>query len=153
LKHYFKYKFGYINIDDENLYLTKTGNWQETKEITEKSKTSTRLNRNRKNTKLAFYWILYAIVFFIFNTFFTTGFWITTAIILTIIISLLFFFYKRDFGKQYKIPLSKIESIVLTNQTNLNIRFRNTSYEPDNEIIKGLEKTNIDFLMKLANQV
>ena len=38
MKHWFKYEFGYVNIDSEYLYFTNTGNWSEVQEIKEKSK-------------------------------------------------------------------------------------------------------------------
>jgi hypothetical protein len=38
MRHYFRYKGGYINIDDENIYLTTTGNWQETSVLKEQKK-------------------------------------------------------------------------------------------------------------------
>ena len=34
---YYKYKFGYINIDQNNIYLTSTGNWSEVAQLTEKT--------------------------------------------------------------------------------------------------------------------
>ncbi len=32
MKHYFKYKSFYINIDNENISFTDSGNWQEVRE-------------------------------------------------------------------------------------------------------------------------
>ena len=36
MKEYFKYANGYININDENLFLTHSGNWSETSTLVEK---------------------------------------------------------------------------------------------------------------------
>ncbi|WP_196887538.1 hypothetical protein [Aureivirga sp. CE67] len=36
MKHYFKYKSFYINIDNENITFTDSGNWQEVRSIQEK---------------------------------------------------------------------------------------------------------------------
>lgn len=33
MKNHFKHQFGYINIDDEYLYFTKSGNWVEAKKL------------------------------------------------------------------------------------------------------------------------
>ncbi len=38
MKKWFKYRFGYVNIDDENFYLTNSGNWSETIDMNEKTK-------------------------------------------------------------------------------------------------------------------
>ena len=36
MKDWFKYEFGYVNLDAENLFLTNTGNWSETDGLLEK---------------------------------------------------------------------------------------------------------------------
>lgn len=36
-KSFYKYKYGYINIDQNNIYITSTGNWSETIQLTEKN--------------------------------------------------------------------------------------------------------------------
>lgn len=37
MKEWLKHKYGYINIDDENVYVTKTGNWSEISKLQEKN--------------------------------------------------------------------------------------------------------------------
>jgi hypothetical protein len=46
-KSFYKYKYGYINIDQNNIYITSTGNWSETIQLTEKKfgKTKKRMGR------------------------------------------------------------------------------------------------------------
>jgi len=46
-KSFYKYKYGYINIDQNNIYITSTGNWSETIQLTEKKfgKTKKRIGR------------------------------------------------------------------------------------------------------------
>ena len=39
-KSHFKYAYGYINVDEDNVYFTSTGNWQETKGLKEKGVSS-----------------------------------------------------------------------------------------------------------------
>ncbi|WP_196889864.1 hypothetical protein [Aureivirga sp. CE67] len=38
MKEWFKYELGYVNIDSENIYLTGSGNWSETKNLEEKTR-------------------------------------------------------------------------------------------------------------------
>ena len=54
MKEWFKYEFGYVNIDSENLYLTNTGNWSETKTLTEKTKKVANQNDNKSSSMIGF---------------------------------------------------------------------------------------------------
>ena len=38
MKQWFKYEFGFVNLDSENFYLTNSGNWSETENLKEKTK-------------------------------------------------------------------------------------------------------------------
>lgn len=152
MKHFFKYHNGYINIDDENLYLTTTGNWSETKDIIEKSTVSTRDNLSRianKQNFLVAIGIIFTGFFFYNNDF--------KSIILPVLIIgaglfLLFNYTRRDFGLQYKIPLSKIDSIILIDQNDIKITFRNLDNEPDTETLKGVNNKGIEYLTKLLGK-
>ena len=61
MREYFKYKKGFVNIDDENLYLTNSGNWQEARNLQEKSSKTIRANRNKKNKFTLYFYILLGI--------------------------------------------------------------------------------------------
>lgn len=37
IKTFYRYEFGFINLDSNNLYLTSSGNWSEAKKLEEKS--------------------------------------------------------------------------------------------------------------------
>ncbi|KAF2517516.1 hypothetical protein E0W68_11140 [Flavobacterium salilacus subsp. salilacus] len=149
MKHYFKYNNGYINIDEENLYLTNSGNWQETKELIEKGKISQQHNLKRISEKQNYWFTFYLafMSFFVFST--ETKVWLPIAIITGLLLFMLFNYFKRDFGFQYKIPLAKIDGIVPYESNGIKISFRNAGNEADFEIINGIEEKGITFLMKL----
>lgn len=153
MKHYFKYGNGYINIDDENLYLTNSGNWLETKDLIEKSKVSRQYNLKRISEKQNYWFTFYIMLmgFFGFST--ETKLWLPIAVISGLLLFLLFNYFKRDFGFQYKIPLSKIEAIELYEKNALKISFKNLTNEPDFEIIKNVEEKGIEFLISLNTQI
>jgi hypothetical protein len=152
MKHFFKYRNGYMNIDDENLYLTTTGNWSETKDIIEKSTVSKRNNLSRIANKHNFLVKMGIILtgFFFYNN-------DLKSIILPVLIIgagllILLNYTRRDFGLQYKIPLSKIDSIILINQNDIKITFRNLDNEPDIETLKGVQNQGIEYLTGLLGE-
>ena len=65
---------------------------------------------------------------------------------------LLFSYTRRDFGLQYKIPLSKIDSIILIDQNDIKITFRNLNNEPDTETLKDVNNKGIEYLTKLLGE-
>lgn len=104
MRHYFRYKDGYVNIDSENIYITATGNWQEAFDVKElRSKKS--LLKYRLST-----WGIYLIIICI-------SIYNQSYLMLIIITALLG--VNNLFGKTnaYKIPLSKLLSVNKTNNT------------------------------------
>jgi hypothetical protein len=149
MKEYFKYGSGYINIDDGYLYLTNSGNWQEARELKEKS-TATIKNNNRRISNInGFLYTLITIFAFL------VYFMIDTKKISISLIALLacagFYtvqYFKSDLGYCYKIPLSKIDTIEKYGN-GLKISFRNEANSPDFEILKNVEQATIEFLTHL----
>lgn len=149
-KYFFKYEYGYINIDANNLFLTTTGNWSETQTISEKNTASRTINYNRKNKLYGYYIFIISIMLFMFNfsdlelNNFMKG--------LFLIGSLLFFAYsimKKEYGNQYKIPLTKIEKIEFNDKKTI-VYFKNGEDNSDWEIIYDLEEKGIVFLKDLC---
>jgi len=143
MKDFFKYRFGYINIDDENLYLTSSGNWQEAYELKEKD-SSTKINnltriKNRNKGFTPFILIAFSIFT---DSVIMASVMIAIAVLLFIILNV---YYRRDLGIQYKIPFSKIESVEKY-EKGIKISFRNEANENDSENINGIEPRGFDIL-------
>ena len=85
MKVWFKYEYGYINMDDFNLYLTNSGNWSEIEELEEKTNRSEKFNRRNRLKKLSVMIVVGGVA--AYN------------------------YLKSDLGLGYKIPLSKISNI------------------------------------------
>ncbi|AXG74322.1 hypothetical protein DVK85_08800 [Flavobacterium arcticum] len=149
MKHYFKHNNGYINIDEENLYLTKTGNWQEVRDIKERIRASSQEKETSKIKKL-FYWCLaiVEVVFLIYIITIDYKYLITNILFIFIMNFVIYIFHKRDFGKQAIIPLNQIEAIE-PYKNGLKISFKDVTNKPDFEILKGVEEKGIEFLMNL----
>ena len=62
MKEYFKYANGYVNINDENLFLTNSGNWSETHDLLEKSPKSIRKNDLKSVKIYAYYFVIIVLV-------------------------------------------------------------------------------------------
>lgn len=152
MKEYFKYANGYINVNDENLYLTNTGNWSEILELLEKSPKSIRNNSKKRNKIYLYYLIVIAIAgIFIFK--FMQGYKIIKPLFVIAAIGFSVHSYmKRETGKRYKIPISKIKSIEIE-ETTAKIVFLNLNEQPDFETIKGIEEKGIKALLNLIEQL
>ncbi len=78
MKEYFKYSNGFVNINDENLFLTNSGNWSETIDLLEKSPKSIRQNTLKELKIYSFLFIVVCIGLILFarvkNGFFPFGF-------------------------------------------------------------------------------
>jgi hypothetical protein len=149
MKHFFKYEYGYINIDHENLFMTNSGNWSETKDLKEKSHQSNSENIFRKSKVFGYYLFLGLIILFFVYMFsfvnITYGFIIGIAI--------LFYagynFMKSEQGNRYKIPLNKICKMEYSHKS-LKIYFKNLENKEDFERIENLESKGIKVLNDLG---
>lgn len=148
MKEYFKYKFGYVNIDDENLYLTNSGNWQEARETEEKSSANLHVNAQRINRMKSFVFVVIGgITVYLLREVES----IKTSIGIVVIAAGLAYktyqHFSSEFGNRYRIPLHKIQSITAKKTEVVRIGFFNANNTPDFEIIEGLEPRGYNFLM------
>lgn len=141
MKEYFKYANGYININDENLFLTNSGNWSETHDLMEKSPKSIRKNKF-KGFKIYIYLFVVACLIILVLSKSKSG----SVPVGIILLGLAAFTYmKRETGKQYKIPISKIQNIEFSeNQTK--IIFLNQANAEDFEILNKVDNKGIEIL-------
>ena len=152
MKEYFKYANGYVNINDENLFLTNSGNWSETHDLLEKSPKSIRKNNFKANKIYLYYFFVFILIGFgvfdilrdIKNRTFPFG------IILLGLAGLTYM--KRETGKRYKIPISKIISFDVSNDT-VKIIFKNASGVNDFEEIFKVETKGLAILEELSRQL
>ncbi len=148
MKEYFKYANGFVNINDENLFLTNSGNWSETKELLEKSSKSIKKN-NYKSLKIyIFLFIIFCLVALILSK--SKSGSIPFSIIL---LGLgVFAYMKREIGNRYKIPISKIRSISIVDNS-VKIVFFNENKTEDWEEINAIEAKGFAVLENLKLQI
>ena len=148
MKEYFKYANGFVNINDENLFLTNSGNWSETHELLEKSSKSIRQNNFKEFRIYIFLFAVACLIVLILSK--SKSGSIPFGIIL---LGLgVFSYMKRETGKRYKIPISKIINITIVENAAKIIFFNENNIE-DFEEINGLESKGLGVLEELNNLI
>lgn len=148
MKEYFKYANGYININDENIFLTNSGNWSETNKLMEKSPKSIRKNQF-KGFKIYIYLFVLACIILLVLSKSKSGSIPVGIILLGLAV---YTYMKRETGKQYKITISKIKEITISeNQTK--IIFLNEANVEDFEILNNVEGKGIEILEEILSDL
>jgi hypothetical protein len=148
MKEYFKYANGFVNINDENLFLTNSGNWSETHELLEKSSKSIRQN-NFKGFRIYIFLFAVACLIVLILSKSKSGSIPFGIILLGLGV---FSYMKRETGKRYKIPISKIINITIVENAAKIIFFNENNIE-DFEEINGLESKGLGVLEELNNLI
>lgn len=153
-KTFYKYKLGYINIDEDNVYITSTGNWSETNELKEKTfgKSTKKIGK-----VIAIYFFLMGIILIILFSFL----FIEKNFILKLFSTLAsiagFLRIKRYFdteiGQRFFIPKIKILSTEIEDDK-LSLKFKTIDGTNDVLIISSLEGDikNITQELKTTNR-
>lgn len=137
MQEWFKYEYGYVNIDDEYLYLTNSGNWSETFNLQEKSRVVNNRNENKSAWMIGFLVVVFAFFAFLILMTGANGKISFTLLFLTIGGGYKMYEYmKRGIGAKFKIPLPKISEIRMTDDL-AEIAF--TDGEGNSEVYKLLK--------------
>lgn len=136
MRQYYKHNHGYINIDDENIYFTRTGNWQEAHEAEEK-KSKKKIGLIDLVTIII---SIAVIVFFIIRK--------DYVLILLAVLpfgQLLYRYFTQTVYMPYKVPRIKIQALELK-ENGFVLHFFNTADEPDKQAINGIDEGALDFI-------
>lgn len=150
MKECFKYEYGYVNIDDDCIYLTNSGNWSEVEKL--KHHTSKKRNKNIKGySAIILLPIIGAIfLFFIFNNLISNNISLFSIIGSVAILYFLYQYMSVEIGDRYKIPLEKIIEIEFIEE-NCFIVFHNLENETINSELKNISKKGKQLLINLNN--
>lgn len=112
-KKWFKHQFGFVNIDAENCYITKTGNWSEVQKLSEKNSMSFRSISTKDQIKLMLYFVpVTGLLIFLFTKNLMGG---DISLLLLIGLPLagyaIYKYWKPEFNSSFVIPKSKIQDI------------------------------------------
>lgn len=149
MKQYFKYSSGYVNINDEHLFMTNSGNWSETHTLEEKSSKTEKAN-NRKNLKFDFliFVLIICIAFVVYDAFNSRGVSRSLPMGLIVLALALYRYFKNETGKKIKIPLAKIINVEVTGNK-ATIFFYNKANEKDSEELSKIDSKGIQLLEQL----
>lgn len=114
MKEWFKYGIGYVNIDDDFIYISNSGNWGDCQRLKEKSKVTNRANTGRQMFILSFLIIvgLGTLSVWLYNMYEDSNLFFIVAPG-PVLIYFLFKYMRREIGSAFKIPRAKIKSIKL----------------------------------------
>lgn len=102
MKAWFSHEIGYINMNEIDIYVTKTGNWSECDKLFEKNEIDTSVKSGIRTIMLAIFTVI-AIVGFL-----TIG---KYAFFILVFVPVMFLEFKKEAGDFIKIPFSKIDKI------------------------------------------
>lgn len=152
MKKWFPYRYGYVNIDSDNIYLTSTGNWSEVSQLYEKNELSKKANEARQRKIKRGLFFVFALFSFAIIKNITS-----TSISFLLIVALAFLGYKvyqyrkSDLGSRYKIPLEKLERIIIEDTT-VTLIFLNGDNLSDQEILTDIPFQGIEFFSEQLTQ-
>ena len=151
MKEWFKYEFGYVNIDSENLFLTNSGNWSETKNLTEKTKKVSDKNDNKSSSIIGFIIIVFCVFAFMIYKSFISGKIGLTLIFITIGGGYKFYQYlKTEIGAKFRIPLEKITEINVLEKS-VEIKFFDGEGLKVNYILNNIDEKGKNIMNTVKN--
>jgi fatty acid desaturase len=145
-----KHNTGFLNVDEDNIFVTRTGNWSETAGLKEKNhKGFKRKNRVSKFTTVCFLTLVAVGVI-----------WLMTAGVMNgklgvfSIISLPVFYFTvhqyiiTGYSAAYLIPISKITHMEVGLKS-ITIRYSDCNNDPVSDTFSGIDNVGIEFLDEL----
>ena len=150
MKLWFKYKHGFINIDDDFLYLTNTGNWSEIADMKEKGESNS--SDFRKYRMIGFLAVCFFLFAFLIYKNINSG---NINLLLLIGLPALFFLAYRslspEMGSKFKIPHYKMKRLETDGQ-NVTVHFLNKMDAPSSERILRLDENGIQSIQELMKK-
>jgi hypothetical protein len=149
MRDWFKYEYGYVNLDSENLYLTNTGNWTETENLQEKVKTNAQKDQRRRSLMIAFVILVFCFFAFLLFKNFESG-KMNYALIALVVLGgyKLYDYLRTDLGAKFMIPLKKIIEIKEI-EKNIEIVFTNGEGNLDTHVLRDVDEKGISLLKAL----
>lgn len=152
MKEWFKHKYGFINIDDENVYITRTGNWSEVSGLKEKNYKPLKFADFRTKLKIGIYlFIVFGIILFGFISNIISG---NISFLLLIGLPVLgytaFQYIIPEFGSSFVIPRNKILAI-RTEDTDFHIEFLDANDQNTSNHFYGLNQKGLEIINKVKD--
>lgn len=149
MQAFFKYKFGYVNIDSENLYFTNSGNWSETTGMQEKG---IQKQNNSKQTRISYFFTFLFSILFLITIVDLSIERMAVSIPIAILSFSAYRYLSSELGEQFKLPISKISNVeVLDSEVTLS--FINGNEESEFIEIAGVDEKGLDLMRVVKTYV
>jgi len=150
MKEWFKYEFGYVNIDSENLYLTNSGNWSETTDLKEKTRQVANKNDTKSSSILGFIIVILGLLGFLIVKNLISGKVGITLIVVAVGGGYkLYDYLKSEIGAKFKIPRTKISEIKENGTNGIEIIFINGEGNTDSYKLLRVEEKGMKIMASL----
>lgn len=150
MEHWFKYEFGYVNIDDDYLYLTNSGNWRETQKLKEKTKQIAEIKNQYGIAVVMFTVLIIGVIMVLMSMNILTKMYTTMLVLVTFGIGYRVYL-KTELGVlPFKIPHEKIKNIDFK-KNNITIMFVNGEGDEDWQHLVGVEAKGLEIMGDLDN--
>ncbi|AXG68945.1 hypothetical protein KORDIASMS9_01164 [Kordia sp. SMS9] len=153
MKDWFKYKYGFVNIDSENLYFTNTGNWSEVKDLKEKGIQKQDSFRQFRMRFIPFILVGIAVVlafFMLFKVDPTIKYTVVGSVLVLALTS--YTYLKTEIGEKFKLPISKIETIDIRGET-ATVTFQDGNENVSVYMLEKLDRKGMNLLEEVVNQL
>lgn len=160
---WFAYGNGYINIDNDFLYVSRTGVWSEVRSLEEKSANTT-FGDNINRVRIMLFMVP-AIALLSFVAYLSISSllnasnlkwdlnsllqYIGAPILCVFGVIYIYKYFKKDLGVSYKIPLSKLESIDFKGKDAVCLTFLDSKDKSQQLHLNKVESKGIDILSKM----
>lgn len=152
MKEWFKYKYGFVNIDTENIYFNNSGNWADIKSLKEKNNKLNKENKSKRN----WMWFFVIVSLSIFGLSIIRGIYnLRIGIGIFILAYAMYYtyeYFKRETGDAFKIPLNKLDDIKFEEKS-IVFTFINGDGKLDEYIIENPEAKGIMIMESLRNEL
>lgn len=147
MKEWLKHKFGFLNIDDEFIFVTKTGNWSEIEDLEEKNHKGFKTNTFASKLKIGLYvTVVYGLfVFCIVRNIISGNISFLLIIGLPVLAYYMFQYLIPEYGASFRIPKDKINQIYIDGDS-VSIEFLDADNKMTTNNFRGLDEKGIAIL-------
>lgn len=143
MKTWFQYEYGYVNLDDKNIYFTNTGNWSDTIDLPE---FTPKTNKKTNSTVILGLFALAAVFIYLFMlNILSNQFSIGLLALLGFGGYFTYNYMKTEIGANFKLPYQKLIELE-RNGDNIDLSFLNIHNEKEVYVIRGVSKENEELL-------
>lgn len=152
MKEWFKYKYGFVNIDKNFVFLTKSGNWSETSELKEKNYKGFKTSELKDKIKIFSYLAVLALlaIWLMLKNLASGDLSFLLLIGLPVLFYFVYHYLIREANASFLIPKDKIFQIEIVDEETT-LFFYDINGKETSHIIKEFDQKGFEILQKLKS--